>query len=181
MSDQKTLETEISRMTKRLSEIDKRYRAFQLEREMWLQKPNSPAKIERLDELAGNLRITYDDASVLQNILKDLQSEQGENVRAERKKELEEKIEEMRAIKKKMLVERDTRQEVVAKARKIISQTEDEHEVVLDSLYKINNEFKTLQNQFLVEKFGSLSQIPRNWQNELAAGLISPEELGWLR
>ena len=57
MSNQKTLETEIIRVTKRLTEIDKRYRALQSEREGWLQKPDSPEKLSNLDELTGNLRI----------------------------------------------------------------------------------------------------------------------------
>ena len=75
MSDTKTLKTEILRITKRLTEIDGRYRAFQTEREGLLLKPNSPEKLSKLDELDGNLRIVNGDASVLRNILKDLQIE----------------------------------------------------------------------------------------------------------
>lgn len=181
MSDKKTLETEIARVTKRLREIDKRYRALQSEREGLLQKPDSPAKIERLDELAGNLRITHGDAAVLQNILKDLQAEKIQKEKEDRQREFEGKIEEMRRLKAKMLAERNARQEIVAKARKIISEAEAEHEAVFDTLFKINSEFKSLQRQFLVQKFGSSSKIPRNHENELAAGLISQGELGWLR
>ena len=87
----------------------------------------------------------------------------------------------MRAIKKKMLVERNARQEVVAKAREIISQAEAEHAAVFDTLFELNSEFKSLQKQFLVEKFGSAVNIPKNWQNELSDGLISRGELGFLR
>ena len=181
MSNKKTLEAEIVRITKRLTEIDGRYKSLQSEREKWLQEPDSPAKLEKLDELAGNLKIVSGDASVLQNILKDLRSELLEVEKKEKQKELEQKIEAMRSIKKKLLAERDARQEIVAKARKIISEAETQHEKVFDTLFEINNQFKSLQKQFLVEKFGSASQIPKNWENELAAGLISEGELGWLR
>ena len=181
MSDTKILETEIIRVTKRLTEIDKRYRALQSEREVWLQKPDSPAKLEKLDELTGNLRIVNGDVSVLRNILKDLHEEKAQKDKEERKQELERKIEDMRGVKKKLLAERNARQEIVAKARKIISEAEAEHEAVFETLFEINNQFKSLQKQFLVEKFGSSSNIPRNWQNELSDGLISESELGWLR
>lgn len=181
MSDQKMLEAEIIRITKRLKEINKRHRDFQLEREQWLQKPNSPEKLLKLDELDGNLRIVNGDASVLRNILNDVEAEKAEAVREDRQRELEEKIKEMRQLKAKMLAERNTRQKVVDKARKIISEIEVEHESVFDTLFKINSEFKSLQKQFLVEKFGGAGKIPRNSQNELAAGLVSEEELGWLR
>ena len=181
MSDQKTLETEIIRVTKRLREVDGRYKTLQAEREGWLQKPDSLGKIEKLDELTADLRIVNGDASVLRNILKDLHEEKAQKDKEERKQELERKIEGMRAIKRNMLAERNARQEVVAKARKIISEAEAEHEAVFETLFEINNQFKSLQKQFLVEKFGSSSNIPRNWQNELSDGLISEGELGWLR
>ncbi len=99
----------------------------------------------------------------------------------EEQRKLEEKIEAMRGIKRKMLAARNARQEVVAKAREIISQAEAEHEAVFETLFEINSQYKSLQKNFLVEKFGSASNIPRNWQNELGAGLISEGELGWLR
>ena len=181
MTDKKTLETEIIRITKRLMEIDTRYKALLSEREEWLQKPNSPEKIERLDELAGTLRIVDGDAAVLRNILKDLHAEKAQKDKEDRQRELEQKIEAMRGIKKKLLVEGNVRREVVAKAREIISEAEAEHNAVFDTLFEINNQFKTLQKQFLINKFGSSSNIPRNWENELAAGLISEGELGWLR
>ena len=181
MSNDKTLGTEIIRITKRLREVDKRYRELQSEREGLLLKPDSPAKIEQLDDLSGNLRITNGDASVLQNILKDLHAEKAQKDKEDRQRELEEKIEAMRDVKKKMLVERNVRQEIVAKARKIINEAEAEHEAVFDTLFQINNEFKSLQKQFLINKFGGASNIPKNWENELAAGLISEGELGWLR
>ena len=181
MSDQKTLETEIIRVTKRLRAIDGRYKTLQAEREVWLQKPDSPEKLSNLDELTGNLRIVDGDAVVLRNILKDLQIEKDQKDKEDKQRELEEKIEAMRAIKKKMLVERNARQEVVAKAREIISQAEAEHNAVFDTLFELNSEFKSLQKQFLVEKFGSAVNIPKNWQNELSDGLISRGELGFLR
>ena len=181
MSNDKTLETEIIRITKRLSEVDKRYRELQSEREKWLQKPDSTEKLSKLDELAGTLRIVDGDAAVLRNILKDLHAEKTLKDKEDKQRELEEEIEAMRAIKKKMLVERNVRQEVVAKAREIISQAEAEHNAVFDTLFELNSEFKSLQKQFLINKFGSASNIPRNWENELAAGLISEGELGWLR
>lgn len=144
MGDTKTLETEIIRVTKRLREIDGRYKTLQVAREKWIQKSDSPEKLSKLDELTADLRIVNGDASVLQNILKDLQAEKTQKEKEDRQRELEEKIEEMRSIKKKMLAERNARQEVVAKAREIIRQTETEHESVLQSLFEINNQFKTL-------------------------------------
>ena len=181
MSNDKTLGTEIIRITKRLREVDGRYKSLQSEREELLLKPDSPAKIEKLDELTADLRIVNGDSAVLRNILKDLQIEKDEKDKEGRRKELEQKIEAMRGIKKKLLVEGNVRREVVAKAREIISQAEAEHNAVFDTLFELNSEFKSLQKQFLVEKFGSASNIPRNWENELAAGLISEGELGWLR
>ena len=71
--------------------------------------------------------------------------------------------------------------ESLSKLAKDISEAEAEHEAVFDTLFEINNKFKTLQRQFLVQKFGSYSKIPKNWENELSAGLISQSDMGWLR
>ena len=181
MGNKPTLETEIVRVTKRLREVDGRYKSLQSEREEWLQKPDSPEKLSKLDEHTADLRIVSGDAGVLQNILKDLHAEKAQKDKEDRKQELEKKIEGMRSIKKNLLAERDTRQEIIAIARSIISQAEAEHEEVFKTLFEINSQYKNLQKKFLVEKFGSASNIPRNWQNELGAGLISEGELGWLR
>ena len=181
MNDLKTLGSEILRITKRLTEIDGRYRAFQTEREGWLQKPNSPEKLSKLDELDGNLRIVNGDSSVLRNILKDLQIEKDQKDKEDKQRELEGKIEVMRGVKKKLLAERDTRQKIVTKAREIIKQAEAEHEKVFETLFEINSEFRGFQRQFLVQKFGSSGNIPKNRENELVAELISQSDLGWLR
>ena len=181
MSDTKTLEAEIIRITERLREIDGRYKTLQAEREKWIQKSDSPEKLSKLDELTADLRIVNGDASVLQNILKDLQIEKDQKVREDKQRELEEKITEMRQLKAKMLTERDARKSVIREAQKIITETEKEHEAVFETLFEINNQYKSLQKQFLIQKFGSATNIPRNWQNELGDGLVSEADLGWLR